>query len=41
MKNQGNVKGDKWDIVEFPAILDHGPEEGKPVWPEYWKIEKN
>ena len=40
MKNQGNVKGDKWDIVEFPAIMDHGSGEGKPVWPEYWKLEE-
>jgi predicted phage terminase large subunit-like protein len=31
MKNQKEVKGDQWDVVEFPAILDHGP-----VWPEYW-----
>jgi hypothetical protein len=21
------VKGDQWEVVEFPAILDHGPEE--------------
>ena len=40
MKNQGQVKGDQWDIVEFPAILDHGPNEGQPVWPEYWKLEE-
>ena len=31
MKNQKEVKGDQWDVVEFPAIMDHGP-----VWPEYW-----
>ena len=40
LKNQGNVKGDKWDVVEFPAILDHGPNEGQPVWPEYWKLDE-
>jgi predicted phage terminase large subunit-like protein len=31
MKNQKEVKGDQWDVVEFPALMDHGP-----VWPEYW-----
>ena len=31
LKNQKEVKGDQWEMVEFPAIMDHGP-----VWPEYW-----
>ena len=31
MKNQKEVKGDQWEVVEFPALMDHGP-----VWPEYW-----
>jgi hypothetical protein len=31
LKNQKEVKGDQWDVVEFPALMDHGP-----VWPEYW-----
>lgn len=31
MKNQKEVKGDQWEVVEFPAVMDHGP-----VWPEYW-----
>ena len=35
MKNQKEVKGDQWDVVEFPAIMDHGP-----VWPEYWNAEE-
>jgi predicted phage terminase large subunit-like protein len=39
MKNQKDVKGDQWDVVEFPAIMDHGTEK-KPVWPEYWKMEE-
>jgi len=30
---QKNLKADKWEIIEFPAILP----SGKPVWPEYWK----
>ena len=31
LANQKEVKADQWDVVEFPAIMDHGP-----VWPEYW-----
>ena len=33
LNNQKEVKGDQWDVVEFPAIINH-----EPVWPEYWKI---
>ena len=36
LKDTGNVKSDKWDLIEFPAILP----SGKPVWPEYWKLEE-
>ena len=32
LNNQKEVKGDQWEVVEFPAILDNGT----PVWPEYW-----
>ena len=35
LKNQKEVKGDQWTVVEFPAILDH-----EPVWPEYWGKEE-
>ena len=35
MKNQKEVKGDQWEVVEFPALMDHGP-----VWPEYWNAEE-
>jgi hypothetical protein len=36
IKAQGaEDKADKWEVVEFPAILP----SGKPVWPEYWKLE--
>jgi predicted phage terminase large subunit-like protein len=27
---------DKWDIIEFPAIMGNG----KPCWPEYWDIDQ-
>ena len=33
LKAQSDVKGDEWEVVEFPAILPND----KPVWPEYWK----
>jgi predicted phage terminase large subunit-like protein len=29
----------EWEVVEFPAILDHGSEP-EPVWPEYWNIDE-
>jgi len=32
LKAQGEVKGDQWEVVEFPAILPND----EPVWPEYW-----
>ncbi len=32
---QKEEKADQWEIVEFPAIMP----SGKPVWPEYWKLE--
>jgi predicted phage terminase large subunit-like protein len=28
-------KADQWELIEFPAILP----SGKPMWPEYWKLE--
>ena len=36
LKNQKEIKGDQWDLVEFPAIMDHG----SPVWPEFWKLDE-
>ena len=33
LKNQKELKSDKWELIEFPAILP----SGKAVWPEYWK----
>ena len=39
LKNQTEVKGDQWEVVEFPAILDHGPKP-EAVWPEYWKLDE-
>ena len=27
---------DQWEVIEFPAIMP----SGKPLWPQYWKIEE-
>ena len=35
LANQKEEKADQWHVVEFPAIMDHGP-----VWPEYWNKEE-
>jgi predicted phage terminase large subunit-like protein len=37
LDNQKKIKGDQWEIVEFPAIMDHGTKK-QPVWPQYWKL---
>ena len=37
LDNQKKIKGDQWEIVEFPAIMDHGSKK-EPVWPQYWKL---
>ena len=39
LDNQKKVKGDQWEVVEFPAIMDHGKKK-KPVWPQYWKMDE-
>jgi predicted phage terminase large subunit-like protein len=37
LKKQNDENADKWDVIEFPAIL---PETEKPLWPEFWKKEE-
>jgi predicted phage terminase large subunit-like protein len=39
LDNQKKIKGDQWEVISFPAIMDHGDKK-KPVWPEYWKIDE-
>jgi hypothetical protein len=34
IKSQKEPKADKWEVIEFPAILP----SGKPLWPEYWNL---
>jgi len=36
IKSQTSHNADKWEVIEFPAILP----SGKPLWPEFWKIEE-
>jgi predicted phage terminase large subunit-like protein len=36
LRQQGQLKSDQWEILEFPAILP----SGKPLWPEYWQLEE-
>jgi len=39
ISKQKEAKADQWEVVEFPAIMDHGTEI-EPVWPEYWNLEE-
>ena len=39
LSKQKEAKADQWEVVEFPAILDHGSKL-ESVWPEYWNIEE-
>ena len=32
--SQKEPRADKWELIEFPAIMP----SGKPVWPEYWNL---
>jgi len=36
LKQQGQLKTDQWEILEFPAILPNN----EPLWPEYWSLEE-
>ena len=40
IRNQKEIKGDQWEVVEFPAILDEDTEDAVSMWPEYWKMEE-
>ena len=36
LKAQANRSADRWEVIEFPAILP----SGNPLWPEFWKLEE-
>ena len=37
LKKQGDDHADKWEVIEFPAIM---PETDNPLWSEFWKKEE-
>jgi len=36
VKAQSSHKADRWEIIEFPAVLP----SGNPLWPTFWKLEE-
>ena len=36
IKAQASHKADRWEVIEFPAILP----SGNPLWPSFWKLEE-
>jgi predicted phage terminase large subunit-like protein len=36
IKAQASHNADKWEVIEFPAILP----SGKALWPEFWRLEE-
>lgn len=33
-------RGDKWDVLELPAILDEGTPTERSMWPAFWPLEE-
>jgi predicted phage terminase large subunit-like protein len=31
--------GDRWEVIEFPAILDEHSEEERSLWPAFWALD--
>jgi len=36
LRQQGQLKSDQWEVIEFPAILP----SNTPLWPEYWALDE-
>ena len=36
IKAQTSHKADRWEVIEFPAVLP----SGNPLWPTFWKLEE-
>ena len=36
IKAQSSHNADKWEVIELPAVMP----SGKPLWPEFWKLEE-
>jgi predicted phage terminase large subunit-like protein len=32
--------GDKWEVIEFPAIMNEGELNERPLWPEFWSLKE-
>lgn len=32
--------GDRWEVIDFPAILDEHEESERSLWPAFWKLEE-
>jgi len=39
MAEDDSVVADKWEQIEFPAILDEGTPNERALWPAYWPLE--
>lgn len=35
-----NPDADQWEVIEFPAVLNEGEENEKPLWPDFWSLEE-
>lgn len=40
IKSMQEGDADKWEVIEFPAILNEGMSNEKALWPSFWKIEE-
>jgi predicted phage terminase large subunit-like protein len=40
MQERDGGRGDSWETVEFPAILDEGQPTERSLWPGFWKLEE-
>lgn len=32
--------GDRWEVIEFPAILDENTPKERSLWPAFWKLDE-
>jgi predicted phage terminase large subunit-like protein len=40
IKQMQEDDADKWEVIEFPAILNESEENEKPLWPSFWKLDE-
>jgi predicted phage terminase large subunit-like protein len=34
------AESDKWEVIEFPALLNENEPNEKPIWPGFWSIDE-